>query len=170
VFDSRIWGIVAPNGPPAQITNVHSDGDPSWSPDGSHLVIRNLGDMPGLVVINPDGSDRQPITDGSQDEAPAWSPDGTRIVFSRFGDGAPRLCVVQPDGGGLVSLPTPGIFTPFAASWSPDGSRIAFTGAEDGTVIGLYLMNEMGVPSRASRLPASRCSVSPGHRPAIGSP
>jgi hypothetical protein len=143
-FDSRVWGIVAPNGTPVQITDVRSDGDPSWSPDGSHLVIRNLGASPGLIVIAPDGTDRQPITDGIQDEAPAWSPDGTRIVFSRFGDGAPRLCVVQPDGSGIVSLPTPGVATPFAASWSPDGARIAFTGAENGTVIGLYIMNDDG--------------------------
>ena len=143
VFDSRVWGILSPGGSPAQITDVKSDGDPSWSPDGSRLVIRNLGATPGLVVLNPDGADRQQITDGAQDEAPAWSPDGTRIVFTRFSLPV-GLHLVNPDGSGLAPIITPGIFAPFAASWSPDGTRIAFIGAENGTGNGLWIMNDDG--------------------------
>ncbi|HKT59643.1 MAG TPA: hypothetical protein VJQ46_06305 [Gemmatimonadales bacterium] len=142
-FDSRIWGILSPGATPAQITDVFSDGDPSWSPDGSRVVIRNLGDTTGLVVLNPDGSNRLRITDGRQDEAPAWSPDGTRIAFSRFGGPSEGLCVVHPDGSGLERLPAR-VVDPFSASWSPDGTRIAFTGAEDGMTLGLYIINDDG--------------------------
>jgi Tol biopolymer transport system component len=157
VFDSRIWGILSPGATPVQITDVVSDGDPSWSPDGSRVVIRNLGDTTGLVVLSPDGSNRVRITDGRQDEAPAWSPDGTRIAFSRFGGELEGLCVVHPDGSGLERLPT-GVFAPFSASWSPDGTRIAFTGAEDGMTIGLYIINDDG-SGRTRLTPANDMSV-----------
>lgn len=142
-FDSRIWGILSPGATPVQITDVSSDGDPSWSPDGSRLVIRNLGDTTGLVVLDPDGSNRLKITDGRQDEAPAWSPDGTRIAFSRFGGPLDGLYVVHPDGSGLERLAAR-VVDPFSASWSPDGTRIAFTGGEAGMTNGLYIINDDG--------------------------
>jgi WD40 repeat protein len=145
-FDSRVWGILSAGPTPVQLTDTRSDGDPSWSPDGSRLVIRNLGETPGLVTVNADGGDRRPITDGTQDEAPAWSPDGTRIVFTRFGAafGFGTLYLVHPDGSGITPIPTPSVYTPFGASWSPDGTRIAFTGAENGTGTGLWVMNDNG--------------------------
>lgn len=145
-FDSRVWGIPSAGPDPVQITDTKSDGDPSWSPDGSRLVIRNLGETPGLVTVNGDGGDRQPITDGVQDEAPAWSPDGARIVFTRFGEGFGfgALILVHPDGSGITPIPTPGVATPFGVSWSPDGTRMAFSGYENGTGPGLWIMNDDG--------------------------
>jgi len=143
-FESYIWGIPSPGATPVQLTETRSDGDPSWSPDGSRMVIRNLGTEPGLVVINADGSDRQLIKVGPLHEAPAWSPDGSRISFVDFGSPSARLHLIRPDGTGLTPIPTPGVFGVFVTSWSPDGTRLAFTGAENGTTIGLWVMNDDG--------------------------
>jgi TolB protein len=56
-----------------------------FSPDGGRIVFTRStpgGTGSTIMLMNADGSDPQPLTDGAaHDQDPAWSPDGTRIVF-----------------------------------------------------------------------------------------
>jgi len=88
---------------------------PDWRPDGTELVMNNLGPdaEPGnLFTVRPDGSGLHQLTVASKDghmriETPRWAPDGSRILVSivyttgpdfSFG-GEVRLATVDAAGG-----------------------------------------------------------------------
>ncbi len=75
------------------LKNAH---EPSWSPDGKHLVIASDRDGNSeIYTVGVDGSNLKRITDHpAEDSAPEWSPDGNRIAF------------VSDRGGGMVQVGT----------------------------------------------------------------
>lgn len=121
------------------------DGEPSWSPDGSRLVLStdwlayDFGTE--LFLINADGSGFRSLLDGSlfnrtYHANPCWSPNGALIAMSvyreiGFNRYDAQLGLVKVDGSG---------FTPLIAfaegwskcSWSPDGSKIAYASGKSG--------------------------------------
>ena len=108
--------------------------DPQISPDGSKIIyVRRWPDVmadkrfSNLWIINFDGSDNRPLTNGKYSESsPRWSPDGKRIAFISDRDGEPQIYVRWMDTGQTTRAT--GIRKPPAnISWSPDGTRIAFT-------------------------------------------
>ena len=108
--------------------------DPQISPDGSSVVyVRTSMDImkdrsnPKLWVINTDGSDHRPLTDGGGGESsPRWSPDGSRLAYVASDDDGRSIFVRWMDTGQtakLAQLPA----SPGNITWSPDGRRIAFS-------------------------------------------
>ena len=96
---------------------------PDWRPDGTMLVMNNLGPdaEPGnLFTVRPDGSGLHQLTVASKDghmriETPRWAPDGSRILVSivyttgpdfSFG-GEVRLASVDAAGGEPVLISEP---------------------------------------------------------------
>src|SRR4051812_21898513 len=106
-------------------------GDPSWSHDGTQIVVqgvRAMGD-PGesaLYTVPPRGGipARVPGSDGLAQ--PAWSPDGATIAAVRAGR---HEIVALPSVGGAARTLTSGAIDGDPA-WSPDGTRLAFTRVE----------------------------------------
>jgi Tol biopolymer transport system component len=119
---------------------------PSWSPDGSSLVVSRFDELSGtawgpsaIEVVDVATGNRRVVwqsTDGSEAyHVPRWSPDGTRIVFTveTYTDAtestlmSTRLAIVKADG--TSSEPVP-ITAPdrgaWGGDWSPDGTAIAF--------------------------------------------
>ncbi len=76
-----IWTMNADGTDQTQLT-IHGPGhaedhDPAWSPDGRQILFNGWIDdafNAGLVVINPDGSGRTPITGASGYLQPDWQP------------------------------------------------------------------------------------------------
>jgi Tol biopolymer transport system component len=145
---------------PVRLTNnPANDRDPSWSPDGSQIAfssgLETRGDGPmwetiipsRIYVMDADGSNRRPVTDGSIDPAPpppeypslqfslahtgaTWSPDGSRlaVVVTMTGAGPHSrgfaVHTVDADNGmSQIKLVDGGGF--WSVSWSPDGTRLA---------------------------------------------
>jgi Tol biopolymer transport system component len=53
-------------------TKLSSGHSPAWSPDVTRLVFAGNSDLPGLQIINIDGSGLTRITTDAHDTAPSW--------------------------------------------------------------------------------------------------
>jgi Tol biopolymer transport system component len=108
-----------------------NSGFPSFSPSGTHMVYRVLGEREqGLRILRvADGSIR--ILTTEPDNFPAWSPAGDVIEFTRAVDDAYDIFSIRADGTGLRRLTTaPG--NDAHGVWSADGKHIVFSSARLG--------------------------------------
>ena len=60
--------------------NDSDEWDPSWSPDGKHILFISTAD---IYVMDADGGNPKNLTNHRRQNefSPSWSPDGERIVF-----------------------------------------------------------------------------------------
>jgi acylaminoacyl-peptidase len=109
--------------------------DPSISPDGNKVVyVRNFKDImtdrdySNLWIVNADGSQNRPLTQGNQrDYAPVWSHDGSKLAFlSNQQDDKVKLFVHYFDTNSSVAL-TNSANPPGSVAWSYDNQTLAFT-------------------------------------------
>lgn len=64
-----------PGAPVEQITARGTNEDPSWAPDGRHVVYTSEGDgPPGLYIIDSETKDRRPLIQGGGLRMAEWSP------------------------------------------------------------------------------------------------
>lgn len=112
-----------------------SDADernPELSPDGRRLAFGAFADGTAQIVLSdPDGANRQPVTTEGNNAGPAWSPDGSRIAFHSDRAGSLDIYTMAADGSDVRRVTTEPS-SDFGPSWSPDGKRIAFASDRDG--------------------------------------
>ena len=120
---------------PLDLFDMEYVTEPSISPDGSKVVyVRNFKDImtdrdySNLWIVNSDGSQNRPITQGNQrDYAPVWSHDGTKLAFlSNQQDDKTKLFVHYFDTQTSIAL-TNSAVPPGSVSWSYDNQSLAFT-------------------------------------------
>jgi TolB protein len=123
---------------PHQLTFSGTDGIPSWSPSGTHVVFsssRAGSDGQDLWIVPTIGGDAIQLTNEVSNEyGAAWSPDGSTIAY--YWAWEADLYVVPAAGGKAQPFATsPG--SDSEPAWAPDGSAIAFT-SNRGTTPGKF--------------------------------
>jgi Tol biopolymer transport system component len=136
-FDIYVQPVAG--GDPVRITNDPADeSEPSFAPDGAHIVFSRRG--AGLYVVGALGGEPRLIVRTPWARTPRFSPDGHWISYwtgfpaSVVAGGIPgalgSIFIVPPDGGSPRQ-----ILTHLASArypiWSPDGEHILFLGEED---------------------------------------
>ncbi|HEY2962180.1 MAG TPA: hypothetical protein VGJ37_07165 [Pyrinomonadaceae bacterium] len=141
-----IWSMNSDGSDPKRLTNnPASDGDPSFSPDGSKIAFVSFRDGNSeIYVMNADGTNQKRLTSyAASDAEPAWSPDGSKIVFSSHRDNSADIFVMNADGTNPVNLTNFPDGNETEPAWSPNGRKIAFRGLRNGG-IEIYVMNDDG--------------------------
>ena len=120
---------------PTDIFKLEQVTDPQIAPDGIKVVyVRNFKDImtdrdySNLWMVNSDGSQPRPITQGNQrDYAPKWSHDGKKLAYlSNQQDDKVKLYVFDVATGVSIAL-TNSSQPPGGVSWSYDNQQLAFT-------------------------------------------
>ena len=128
-------------------------GNPTWSPDGKHILFWESGEMSvSIHVMNADGTNQVALSNDSLGIAlsAVWSPDGKHVAFVTQKSVGDQTCIytVNTDGTGLVSLSKATLNYDTSPSWSPDGKYIVFASARDSGKSHLYIMNADGTNQR----------------------
>lgn len=123
--DMEIYLMNADGSGLTQLTsNSVADFNPAWSPNGSRIAFNSFNSLleySEILVMNPDGSQTQTVTQG---RTPAWLPDGTRILYAVQNEG---IYMIDADGSNMRQLTDS---SEHGFDWypavSPDGATILF--------------------------------------------
>jgi hypothetical protein len=142
------------------LTEAHQ---PAFSPGGGWLALNGERDLQeNLLILRPNGSALQEITEHTEDGLPAWSPGGRSLAFSstRHGDRQSRIYVIDsvPIGGSRVKGRPLKIGFDDARGFYPawtDGGQIVYSGCDYSATpvrCGLLLLSAALGPQTATQV------------------
>jgi TolB protein len=98
----------ADGGNPRRLTtDTGSEGEPTWTPDGSRIVYTGTpaGGQPQLFALGPDGQSPQALTTGpGGNHSPTVSADGRTVAFVSTRDGNQEIYAMPVEGGSARRL------------------------------------------------------------------
>lgn len=122
---------------PTVLSNGGDWADPSWSPDGTTIVVTSYDRGEPQLLLKPVDNRASVPVNGIPEGEPyraSYSPDGKWLIYTlRHDDGRKNdLHAVEVSTGKDVALTADG--TSWNGIFSPDGRRIAFLHAEGFTI------------------------------------
>jgi Tol biopolymer transport system component len=131
--ESTLSGGVAPDGGRLLTRGSSSDRQPSYSPDGSHMLFSSnrSGNLDLWLLDLKNGALRQLTDDAAQDWDPGFSPDSKHIVWSCDRSGHLEIWIANADGSGARQISKDGVDAenPFMTR---DGAWIFYWSANPG--------------------------------------
>lgn len=106
------------------MTKGANEGQPAWSPDGSHIAyVSDETRRQHIFTINPVTKDKRRLTSQGNNVDPDWGPDG-RIVYTTRRAGQSQIAVMtSADGDKSAQLVTePGTWE--HPTWAADGRHV----------------------------------------------
>jgi TolB protein len=150
----------AGEGPRRVIATADVDADPSWSPDGSRIVLTSgpLG-RPGIYVSSASGGSLSRLSTGySYCTEPRWNPkDSAQIIFT-FQSGRLGLAVADITKGEIIAVPTTSPLNLSHASWCADGRHVVATQATKTTSFLVIVDTKSGKTTRLTDAKMGNCS------------
>ncbi len=151
--------IYTVNGDGSNLQRVTFGLDPVWNHAGTQIAFARQGPVPGIYVVNADGSNERLLYQTLEPRAPMWSPDDSEIVFAFQGatKGGGERCfrgrcfqlpsstewrlgAVNMSDGAYHDVRSSGnAFTP---TWNAANDKIAY----NDTAIGLMTTTSRGEP------------------------
>jgi len=128
-------------------SNVASDSNPVWSPNGKEILFAKGAGNYGanLYKVFSDGSGEKKLASDTYGGY-TWSPDGSKISYYQFTDevGSYDLSLMNADGTKKTQLlnPVSNLFF-YIYSWFPSSSKIAYVSGVD-NIGSLYEINSDG--------------------------
>ncbi len=83
--DATGGNIYTVNGDGTNLQRVTFGMDPQWNHAGTQLAFARQGPVPGVYVINADGSNERLLYQTNEPRAPAWNADDSEIIFAYQG-------------------------------------------------------------------------------------
>jgi TolB protein len=150
----------AGEGPRRVIATADVDADPSWSPDGSKIVLTSgPSGRPGIYVSSASGGSLTRLSTGySYCTEPRWNPkDPAQIIFT-FQSGRLGLAVADITKGEIVAVPTTSPLNLSHASWCADGRHVVATQATKTTSHLVIVDTKSGKTTRLTDAKMGNCS------------
>jgi Tol biopolymer transport system component len=126
-------GVAADGGGRLLTRGSSSDRQPSYSPDGNHVLFSSnrSGNLDLWLLDLKNGALRQLTDDAAQDWDPGFAPDGSRIVWSCERSGHLEIWIANADGSGARQISKDGLDAenPFVTR---DGAWIFYWSANPG--------------------------------------
>ncbi|MEJ7847838.1 MAG: hypothetical protein WKF92_07120 [Pyrinomonadaceae bacterium] len=119
-----IW--IAPEGDARSaraVTSRGGGGGFDWTPDGRLVFASNAGGKQGIFVMNADGGEQKPLTEGGG--LPQVSPDGRHIFFESQRSKTKQVWRMDSDGSHATQLTDGGGVETFALT--PDGRWVIYS-------------------------------------------
>lgn len=139
--DPEIYVIDVAGGRPKRLTAYRgADSSPVWNPKtGSQIAwVSGRTGLPAIWVMDADGANEIPMTEGGYAVSPSWSPNGQFLTFAwdrKHGPGAPGhqdIYIMDVASKKWVQLTHESGSNDFP-SWSPDGRHIVFQSTRSGS-------------------------------------
>jgi Tol biopolymer transport system component len=154
-----------PDGTHEHLLLPAGSGCPSWSPDGTKVLLGCTfsGPLVRPATIDPDGTGFTLLDNPDPDLnlfCWSWSPDGTRLACEGGSEVHPQrdglYTIRASDGGGLERVTkTPGEFfccpvrnQDAGPTYSPDGTQISFTRDNEKSDFAVFIVNTDGTGLR----------------------
>ena len=119
-------------------SNVASDSNPVWSPDGKEILFAKGAGNYGanLYKVLSNGSGEKKLASDTGPNGYSWSPDGRKISYYNYtdelGPGAYSLWIMNANGTNKTQLLSPVIELYFYTyTWFTSGSKIAYVSGYD---------------------------------------
>jgi Tol biopolymer transport system component len=151
----------------ATLTNLVSNPNVSWAPDGSYFIVDGRGS--GLITIPDQGGEPRQLTkpDDAYDSDPAIAPDGSMVAFVRrtstFNSNLMLLPLTKEGAAeGAPRFLTTSGWEISAIDWTSDGREVVFESAPGGGAAALWRISRKGgdpvrvnVPTMVAGQPAT---------------